>query len=102
MRGYDPSQFDGSSRLVTNLEWRHRLTGEFLHVAVLGLTAFADGGKTWGARVGPSSEGWRGDVGVGMLLEITRAAVVRILRLEVAIPDRGGPPVFQVTSQSLF
>ena len=102
LRGYDPSQFDGSSRLLTNLEWRHRLTGEFLHVAVLGLTAFADGGKTWGARVGPSSDGWRGDVGAGMLLEITRAAVVRILRVEVAFPDRGGPPVLQVTTQSLF
>ena len=41
-------------------------------------------------------------VGAGILLEITRAAVVRILRLEVAFPDRGGPPVLQVTTQSLF
>jgi hemolysin activation/secretion protein len=102
LRGYDPNRFDGTSRLVANVEWRHRLTGELLHVAVLGLTAFGDGGRTWGARVGPSSEGWRSDVGAGLLVEITRAAVVRILRLEVAVPDRGGRPVFQITSQSLF
>ena len=102
LRGYDPSSFDGTSRMVTNVEWRHRLTGEFLHVAVLGLTAFGDAGRSWGARVGPSSEGWRSDVGTGLLVEISRAAVVRILRLEVAFPDRGGPPVFQVTTQSLF
>lgn len=102
LRGYDPNSFDGTSRTVANVEWRRRLTGEFLHIAVLGLTAFADTGKTWGARVGPSSEGWRSDVGAGVLLEITRASVVRIVRLEVAFPDRGGPPVFQITSQSLF
>lgn len=102
LRGYDPNLFDGTSRLVANLEWRHRLTGEFLHVAVLGVTAFADGGKTWGARVGPTTDGWRGDLGAGLLLEITRASVVRVLRLEIAFPDRGGHPVFQVTSQSLF
>jgi hypothetical protein len=102
LRGYDPDTFDGTSRLVANIEWRHRLTREFLHVAVLGVTAFADGGKTWGARVGPSTEGWRGDVGAGLLLEITRASVVRILRFEIALPDRGGDPVFQITTQSLF
>jgi len=102
LRGYDPDSFDGTSRIVTNVEWRHRLTGEFLHVAVLGVTAFGDGGRSWGARVGPSSEGWRGDVGAGLLLEITRASVVRILRFEVAMPDRGGGPIFQITTQSLF
>ncbi len=102
LRGYDPNRFDGTSRLITNVEWRHRLTGEFLHVAVLGMTTFADAGKTWGARVGPSSGGWRGDVGAGLLIEITRAAVVRILRFEAALPDHGGGPIFQITTQSLF
>jgi hypothetical protein len=102
LRGYDPDSFDGTSRVLANVEWRRRLTREFLHVAVLGVTAFADGGKTWGARVGPSTEGWRGDVGAGLLLEITRASVVRILRFEIAVGDRGGDPVFQITTQSLF
>jgi hypothetical protein len=102
LRGYDPNTFDGTSRVVTNLEWRRRITGELLHVAALGLTAFADGGKTWGARVGPSTDGWRTDAGGGLLVEITRAELVRILRLEIAYPDRGKGPVFQLTSDSLF
>jgi hypothetical protein len=102
LRGYDPNTFDGTSRVVTNLEWRHRLTGELLHVAAIGLTGFADAGKTWAARVGPSTEGWRGDVGAGILMELTRASLVRILRFEVAFPDRGGRPVFLITTDSLF
>ncbi len=102
LRGYDPNTFDGTSRVVTNLEWRRRITGELLHVAALGLTAFVDGGKTWGARVGPSTDGWRGDVGAGLLVEITRVSVVRILRLELAYPDHGKGWVFQLTSDSLF
>lgn len=102
LRGYDPSTFDGTSRVVANVEWRHRITGELLHVAALGLTAFADGGETWGARVGPSTEGWRGDVGAGALVELTRASLVRIIRLEVAFPDRGGGPVYLITTDSLF
>jgi hypothetical protein len=102
LRGYDPYTFDGTSRVVANVEWRSRITGELLHVAALGLTAFADGGKTWGARVGPSTEGWRGDVGAGLLVELTRTSVVRIVRFEVAVPDRGGKPVFLITTDSLF
>jgi len=102
LRGYEPNMFDGTSRVVINLEWRRQITGELLHVAALGLTAFTDGGKTWGARVGPPTGGWRGDVGAGLLVEITRAAIVRIVRLEVAYPDRGKSPVFQITSNSLF
>ncbi len=102
LRGYDPNTFDGTSRVVINVEGRRRITGEILHVAMLGLTLFADGGKTWGARVGHSTEGWRGDVGAGLLVEITRASLVRVLRLEAAFPDRGKGPVFLVTTQSLF
>lgn len=102
LRGYDPDSFDGTSRVVANVEWRGRLTGELLHVVALGVTAFADAGKTWGARVGPPTEGWRSDVGAGLLLEATRASVVRILRLEVAFPDRGGGPVYLITTDSLF
>ncbi|HEX7615590.1 MAG TPA: hypothetical protein VF554_09955 [Thermoanaerobaculia bacterium] len=102
LRGYDPNTFDGTSRVVANVEWRRRITGELLHVAALGLTAFADGGKTWGARVGPSTEGWRGDVGAGVLVELTRASLVRIVRFEVALPDRGGKPIYLITTDSLF
>ena len=88
--------------MVANAEWRGRITGELLHVAALGVTAFADCGKTWGARVGPPTEGWRSDVGAGLLVEVTRASVVRIVRFEVAFPDRGGGPVYLITTDSLF
>ena len=102
LRGYDPNTFDGTSRVVTNLEWRHRITGELLHFMMLGVTAFADAGITWGARVGPPTGGWRSDVGVGLLAELTRTSVARVVRLEVALPDQGGGPVFLVTTSSLF
>lgn len=102
LRGWDPDTFDGTSRAVINAEWRHRLTGEVLHVAVLGVVLFADTGKTWGARVGPSTGGWRADAGVGLLAEVTRAAVLRVVRLEVAYPDRGKGPVVLLTGVSLF
>lgn len=102
LRGYDPNTFDGTSRVVANVEWRHRITGELLHIAALGVTAFADAGKSWAARVGPSTEGWRSDIGAGILVELTRASNVKILRFEVALPDRGGKPIYLVTTDSLF
>jgi hypothetical protein len=102
LRGYDPNTFDGTSRVITNLEWRHRVTGELLHVAAIGLTGFVDAGRSWAARVGPSTEGWRGDVGAGILMELTRASLVRILRFEIAVPDRGRKPVYLITTDSLF
>ncbi|MBI5442955.1 MAG: hypothetical protein HY900_17290 [Deltaproteobacteria bacterium] len=102
LRGYDPNTFDGTSRVVANVEWRRRLTGEVLHVAALGVTAFADCGKTWGERVGPSTEGWRTDVGAGLLVELTRTSRVRVVRFEMAFPDRGGGPVYLITTESLF
>lgn len=102
LRGYDPNTFDGTSRMVINLEWRRRITGELLHFMMLGVTTFADAGLSWGARVGPDTGGWRGDAGVGLLAELTRTSVARVVRLEVAFPDRGGGPVFLVTTSSLF
>ncbi len=102
LRGWDPDTFDGTSRAVVNAEWRQRLTGEVLHVVVLGVVVFADAGKTWGARVGPDTNGWRADAGFGILGEITRAAILRVVRLEVAYPDRGKGPVVLLTGVSLF
>jgi hypothetical protein len=84
------------------VEWRHRVTGELLHIAAVGVTAFADAGKSWASRVGPSTEGWRSDIGAGILVELTRASNVKILRFEVALPDRGGKPIYLVTTDSLF
>jgi len=102
LRGWDPMTFDGTSRAVANLEWRHRLTGEVLHLGIIGLTVFGDAGQTWAPRVGPSTDGIRKDAGAGLLIESTRAAILRVVRLEVAFPDRGGKPLFLATSTSLF
>ncbi|MGC8915762.1 MAG: hypothetical protein ACP5NF_02130 [Thermoanaerobaculum sp.] len=102
LRGWDPDTFDGTSRAVFNAEWRQRLTGEVLHLAVLGVVVFADAGRTWGARVGPGTGGWRRDLGVGILGEITRAAILRVVRVEVAYPDRGKGPTVVLTGVSLF
>ncbi len=102
LRGYDPNTFDGTSRALGNVEWRRRLTGEVLSLAALGVAVFADCGKTWGERVGPSTEGWRSDLGAGLLVELTRTSNVRIVRFEVAFPDRGGGPVYLITTESLF
>jgi hypothetical protein len=102
LRGWDPDTFDGTSRAVANVEWRHQLTGEVLHLAIFGVTVFADAGKTWNPRVGPSTEGWRRDAGIGLLIESTRAALLRVVRLEIAWPDHGKGPLFLVSSDSLF
>jgi hypothetical protein len=102
LRGWDPGYFDGTSRAVVNVEWRHRLTGELLNLGILGLSVFADAGRSWGARVGRSTEGFRSDAGVGLHLELTRSSLVRAVRLELALPDDGRGPVFLATSTSLF
>ena len=102
LRGWDPDYFDGTSRAVANLEWRHVLTGEVLHLGIIGGVVFVDAGKTWAPRVGPSTDGVRKDAGVGLLIESTRAALLRVIRLEVALPDRGGKAVFLISGTSLF
>jgi hypothetical protein len=102
LRGWEPNTFDGTSRAVMNLEWRRRLTGELLHVAVLGFEAFIDAGATWDARVGRTTDGVRVDAGVGLLAELTRASIVRVARFEVGFPDDGSGPIVIFTAQALF
>ena len=102
LRGWDPDTFDGTSRAVANVEWRHQVTGEVLHVAILGVAIFADVGKTWDPRVGPSTEGLRKDAGIGVLIESTRASLVRVVRIEAAWPDRGKGPLILISGESLF
>jgi hypothetical protein len=102
LRGWDPDTFDGTSRAVANLELRHQIAGEVLHLAIFGVSVFVDAGKTWNPRVGPSTEGWRKDAGVGLLIESTRAAVLRVVRIEAAWPDRGKGPLILISGQSLF
>jgi len=102
LRGWEPDYFDGTSRAVANLEWRHQLTGELLHIGIIGISVFADVGRTWGARVGPDTDGWRKDAGIGLLIESTRASKLRIIRIEAGWPDHGKGPVILVTGAPIF
>ena len=102
LRGWEPDYFDGTSRAVANLEWRRQLTGEVLHLGIIGISVFADVGRTWGARVGPDTDGWRKDAGIGVLLESTRASKLRIIRIEAGWPDHGKGPVILVTGAPIF
>ncbi|MEW6338789.1 MAG: hypothetical protein AB1625_15495 [Acidobacteriota bacterium] len=102
LRGWEPDTFDGTSRAVANLEWRRQITGEVLRLGVIGIEAFADFGASWRARVGPDSEGLRADAGVGLLVDSTRASFVRIIRLEVVLPDDGSGPLFLLVGGPVF
>jgi hypothetical protein len=102
LRGWDPFTFDGTSRAVANLEYRRRLTGEVLHLGILGMTVFADAGRTWSPRVGADTGGVRVAAGAGLAVEITRAAILRIVRLEVGFGDDGSGPLLLLTGSSLF
>lgn len=102
LRGWDPDTFDGTKRAVLNLEVRQRLTGELLDLVVLGGTVFVDAGSTWDPRVGASTGGVRADAGIGLIAEITRAASLHVVRLEVGFPDDGSGPLVLVTGGSLF
>jgi len=102
LRGWEPDYFDGTSRAVANLEWRHQLTGEVLHIAIIGVALFADVGRTWDARVGPDTDGWRKDAGIGLLIESTRASKLRIIRIEAGWPDHGKGLVVLVTGAPIF
>ena len=102
LRGWDPHTFDGTSRAVANFEYRRRLTGEVLHLGIIGMTLFADAGRTWDARVGADSGGVRFAAGAGLAVEITRAAILRIVRLEVGFGDDGSGPILLLTGSPLF
>jgi hypothetical protein len=102
LRGWDPNTFDGTDRAVANLEYRRRLTGEVLHLGIIGMALFADAGRTWNPRVGPDTGGVRFDAGAGLTVEITRAAILHIVRVEVGFPDKGHGPIFLITGVSLF
>ncbi len=102
LRGWDPNTFDGTGRAVANVEYRRQLTGEVLHLGILGMALFADAGRSWQPRIGADTGGVRYDAGAGLTAEITRAAILHIVRIEVAFPDHGGGPLVLITGVSLF
>lgn len=102
LRGWDPDTFDGTSRAVANVQWRTLIKRDLLQLFSLGAVFFVDAGKTWGARVGPGTDGVRTNIGVGLLADLTSVSLSKLLRLEVAIPDDGGEYVVVVTGSALF
>jgi hypothetical protein len=102
LRGWDPDYFDGTGRALVNVQWRTLLKRDFLNLFSVGLVAFGDAGTTWSPRVGFDTDGIRGNVGVGLLADLTHLSLANLLRLDVAVPDDGSGVTVIVTSQALF
>jgi len=102
LRGWDPDYFDGTGRAVANLQWRHLIKEDILHLFSLGFVVFADAGTTWGARVGPGADRVHANVGVGLLADLTHIGLARLLRIEVGFPDDGTGYTLTVTTTPLF
>ncbi len=102
LRGWDPDFFDGTGRALVNLQWRRMLFRDVLELFSVGAVVFADAGRTWDARVGPSTDGIRTDAGVGLVFDLSRFSTSNILRAEIAWPDDGSGYVISLTGSSLF
>ena len=102
LRGWDPDTFDGTGRALVNAQWRRILFRDVLELFSVGALVFADAGATWDPRVGPDTDGIRGDAGVGLLFDLSRFSTNNVLRVEIAWPDDGSGPVINLTGSSLF
>jgi hypothetical protein len=102
LRGWDPDYFDGTGRALANAQYRRLLFRDVLELFSVGALVFVDAGRTWGARVGPSTDGIRTDAGVGLIFDLSRFSTSNILRAEIAWPDDGSGYVISLTGSSLF
>ena len=102
LRGWDPDFFDGTGRALINLQWRIKLKDDVLHLFTLGAVAFIDAGRTWGPRVGPGTDRIHADIGVGLVFDLPQVGLVKLLRVEVALPDDGSGLTTTVTTGTLF
>lgn len=102
LRGWEPDTFDGTGRSVLNLQWRRLVARNLWNVMSIGMTGFADAGMTWGARVAEDTDGVRSNLGVGVLVELTKFSAQEFIRLEVAWPDDGTGPLVSVSTSTLF
>jgi len=102
LRGWDPDYFDGTSRAIATLQWRTILKEDILHFFSLGAVAFVDVGYTWNPRVGPGTQRIHGDIGVGLLADLTHIGLANLLRLDIGFPDDGTGYTISVTTSSLF
>lgn len=102
LRGWEPDTFDGTGRAIVNVQYRSLWKESIADLFAVGWVSFIDVGTTWNPTVGRSTEGVRADIGVGLLIDITKFSAAETFRIEVAQPSDGSGVVFSVSSTSLF
>ena len=99
VRGFLEEAYPGARRVLATVEDRVYLGWPMPDVFDLGLSLFADAGRTWdgGTPFGRSSR-WKGTVGFGLRLGFP-AGTRGVTRLDLAFPVGGGGsgPIFRVT-----
>ncbi len=99
VRGFLEEAYPGARRVLATVEDRVYLGWPTPDVFDMGLSLFADAGRTWsaGTPFGRSSQ-WKGTVGVGLRLGFP-AGTRGVTRLDLAFPVGGGGsgPIFRVT-----
>lgn len=102
LRGWEPDFFDGTGRAVVNLEYRRLLIDNLWDTVSVGVGAFADAGATWNPRVAADTDGVRADMGLSLLVELTKFSAQQLIRLDLALPDDGSGVLFSVKTSTLF
>ena len=106
LRGFNEEDFPGGRRVVVNLEDRIYLGWPAPNFADLGITLFADLGRTFAGDVpfGYDS-GWRGSVGGGLRIGFPAGSrgVARIdLAWPLGAPAGGGGPILRISLADLL
>lgn len=97
VRSLRDDEIPGGQRFVAFLEDRVRIDWPDWSVLDLGMTFFADAGRTWagGAPFGQDSP-WFGSAGVGLRVGVPRGTH-SVIRPDIVFPvGRGGQPIFRV------
>ncbi len=92
LRGYEDRAFDGSQRLIINLEDRIHFVEDVYKLINIGTVFFADIGGTSSNGIGDIlTDELRGDVGLGFRIGFPRSSGGSVLRIDLAFPLRSGP-----------
>jgi hypothetical protein len=102
LRGWEPDTFDGTGRAIANIQYRSLWKESIADLFAVGWVSFIDVGATWNPTVGRSTEGLRADIGVGLLIDITKFSAAETFRIEVAQPSDGSGVVVSIATRSLF
>lgn len=105
LRGLNEEDLPGARRVLVTVEDRYFLSWPAPSVFDLGLTGFAEAGRTWAGDVpyGVDS-GWKGTVGFGLRVGFP-AGTRGLVRLDLAFPlgvDDTRGPIFRVTLYELL